>query len=666
MKIEAYSYNTPKYTVNRNNGSKVSFEALSLSKYMSKPARKETYLNHVVSKYGNMLGLDVKTAKETLTGVSDRRIEFFKTLADRYNGQNFYLAEKESTEIPLRIFGAVEKPHSPHFYLIRHINGSFEDLEKFMKYADDEKTMEFIQGFHKKYHGYEQSDKFLIDMLESPNKDKYVRSIDDYKSYLALNSGNEKAIKELDELISSGEYNRSEYDIEYALKLLSHRKNSINVFSKERLKEHYSQEGLHLLKKLTLDFTFCDPKESQFNEFLKIYNTTNKENIKLREDFLNAFKYSADNPSTNEMIEEEVKALRELFEKADQDKNVRKFLEKLITQGIGTKSIEEINDILKVVPPQKAVLFFDNISRITTSMREEKRYYALVNHLEDPFYADRISAREYKKRGHTPFNSESYFSKAKRYIGNKINQFMLGKYKAKSEQEVLPEIPPTMRAKHFSGNGTTVFAREMAKKYALAPIPKTQSILEKTLSQIKARVQEAERQEEIRKLELKRTLKEARLAKKLKLVSDVDAVISKKLGKKTYDEQSVVYEKKATKIRLSLLGDIFDSIKTTRKADRTLGLKESVSSKDALELYKRINGHNRKLVRYMLLKEHGGTNTRCFTVKDIINFLDNAEGIIAKNKAADKSFKPKEYYDTVFDMFTSTFGKLPPKKSPKK
>ena len=50
-------------------------------------------------------------------------------------------------------------------------------------------------------------------------------------------------------------------------------------------------------------------------------------------------------------------------------------------------------------------------------------------------------------------------------------------------------------------------------------------------------------------------------AKKLAVISDVNNIIEKKLGKNTYADQSKVYANNATKMRAGMLPEIFASIK---------------------------------------------------------------------------------------------------------
>ena len=113
-------------------------------------------------------------------------------------------------------------------------------------------------------------------------------------------------------------------------------------------------------------------------------------------------------------------------------------------------------------------------------------------------------------------------------------------------------------------------------------------------------------------------------------------------------------------MRLKLLPEIFDSIKETRATDKAVGkLKHNSSSNDAIILYNKINGKNRKVIKYMLQKRNID-NSRMFEVKDIITFLEKAEKNISKQKTVNKGFRAadeKAYFNHIYDSFIQQYGK---------
>ena len=162
-------------------------------------------------------------------------------------------------------------------------------------------------------------------------------------------------------------------------------------------------------------------------------------------------------------------------------------------------------------------------------------------------------------------------------------------------------------------------------------------------------------------IKLVNKIKKSATMKKFELHKNVIDLIKQKLHVKTVDKQKDLYTKNATKMRIKLLPEIFASIKETRSADKYAGKKKSLSSnKDAINLYSKINGQNRKLVRYMLLKRNVD-GTRMFEVKDIIKFIDKSNSKILKNKSANPEYRSKNakaYYEHLYQSIVETYGKL--------
>ena len=144
------------------------------------------------------------------------------------------------------------------------------------------------------------------------------------------------------------------------------------------------------------------------------------------------------------------------------------------------------------------------------------------------------------------------------------------------------------------------------------------------------------------------------------MVKDVNDIIKTKLGKRTYNEQEDTYRLKATKIRLNLLPEIFDSVKDTRAQNRVQGIEPKVSNRDASRLYELINGTNRKTVRYMLKKCDENGN-RIFDVKQIIELIEKANKDIREAKTLRQNYRAadtKAYYENIYNSFISRYGKL--------
>ena len=674
MRIELYSNNASGYGTNRYKqatvSNNVSFEGLNLARIVpGRTKAKEAYLDEFAIRYGGYLGIDYKTARETVRGLSDKRLSFFKRVANRYNSQNYYSdnREKEDASIALNLFKSVTEPTKDHFFLIDHVKGSFQNLSEISKYAEDKKNLAFIRKFYDVHRGLPNKEVFIRQMLESKNRQYYMTHIADYKSYVRLYAEDKNAIVKLEDMLNSGSYKASNCDIARTMRRLSHYNiDKSQVITEQALQKNYSPEGLNIINKFFTDYLYHGEKlsEKELNDILEIYKTTNKDNITLRINILDKFKNSADILNNQEVDAKEIKAVRNLFDIVDNNNETKEFVEKAVKYDLNVNNVQELLDVMKVVPAAKANIFYNNLSLILSTFTGRARFNALVNHLEEPFYTNKVIRQRYKADGYLQFyKREGIISKTTRYVGNKINKIKYSLMKDSKEVNSAIEVPESMRSKMPRNKELISSGKVSQTSKAFSPIPQEhslsiisneESILAKNLEELTANMQRANE----RSVNFRQTLKETRQAKRLKVISDINDIINKKLGKKTYSNQNTEYNKKATKIRLSLLPEIFESIKDTRKAQRLAGIRENVSSKDALELYKRINGHNRKLVRYMLSKRNAEGN-RIFTIKDIISLIDESEKQIASNKLADKTFKPKSHYDVIYNEYIEKHGKLP-------
>jgi hypothetical protein len=142
---------------------------------------------------------------------------------------------------------------------------------------------------------------------------------------------------------------------------------------------------------------------------------------------------------------------------------------------------------------------------------------------------------------------------------------------------------------------------------------------------------------------------------KIAVQNSVREFINKKLHASIVNEQEKIYTNKATKMRVRMLPEILASIKDTRADNRSLGIKPKVSNSDAVDLYTRINGKNKKLVNYML-KKRNSDGKRIFDVKSIIDALGSVHKkvIIERLKPAETKARYEEFYQEQLN----TYGKL--------
>ena len=152
-------------------------------------------------------------------------------------------------------------------------------------------------------------------------------------------------------------------------------------------------------------------------------------------------------------------------------------------------------------------------------------------------------------------------------------------------------------------------------------IPKAEFRPVKEPVKVSAAPAEAPKAEEVIIKSLNPEIPAVKENKKTDFAGDVLAFAKTKLGAKTFERQQGAFGLNATKMRLNMLPEIFASIADTRKADRAVGKRRiNSSNKDALNLYLKINGNNKKLVNYML-KKRNVDGTRMFEVKDIIAMI---------------------------------------------
>ena len=91
--------------------------------------------------------------------------------------------------------------------------------------------MEFVQSLqHNILKKSPKQSAIIIDLLSSKNKKNYVDNLDEYKSYLELNSGKEDAVEKLDSLVNAGKFKHQKYDSKLAVRTLMQNKKLSELF----------------------------------------------------------------------------------------------------------------------------------------------------------------------------------------------------------------------------------------------------------------------------------------------------------------------------------------------------------------------------------------------------------------------------------------------------
>lgn len=615
--------------INKVSNNTVSFSGWGIRTFMPAKVRTErvqSMVDDACWRYGNIIGLKTSAMRELTQSADEIKMQFLKSLVTNYNVRNFTRKWnlKEEPDGLVEAFKAVEAPTMAHFNIVKHTDAPLGTLSKLFRAATDKESLEFVQKMqHEVLGGKKEAMKIITDMLTSENKQAYMKNNGEYLSYLKINKENGNAIKELDKMIADGTYDKKNFDAKIAIKTLM--KNKVlkqNLGENTKyLEQHYSPAGEMFIKSIFSDYLAHKKglTPDDFSEILKMYKTSTSENINTRLDVLNKFKYATAKRSPD-AARSEIKSMKKLFDRMDSDKSSAKFVVKVLDDDIKAKSIKDIAGVLDVVPSEKAEIFHKNISRIVRFTDEEERIEALKKEVENPFFITEKSAKALEDSINSGFvKKESAIGKMVRFIENKYN---IMKY-------------------HRIEGVQTAITTEVPE---FVPVISTASVQTSTPVVM-----------------FRRTFKESPQARKLRVKNDVSEVIKQKLGAKTLERQQEAYKNGALVMRLKLLPEIFDSIKETRKIQKLSGLSPNVENADAIRLYSRINGKNRKLVNYML-KQTNSQGERIYNVKDILNELNRVEQKINNLKITKgKDFRAqdaKKVCELEYEIITSQYGKL--------
>ncbi len=640
------------YTNNINNrqlksNNNVNFQGFGVSPKAVLFKRNPDRLWRDCSYIANTIGQHTKTITSLLEYAPKKRIAFMESLTAGYNTRNFMLRGKlkeDSTPL-LNIYKMVKEPEAAHFNIVSKSEMPCKTLEQIFTNATDKKSLEFVQKMqHDVLDGSKESGEQIVNMLKSPNRETYIKNADEYRSYMILNVKDKDAVKTLDGLVSSGEYNRASFDSKLTVKELMKNKNFSQVIGDNTkfIEDNYSEEGRRFLSSFCSDYLAYRRglSEADHKDILMMYATSTPENIETRLEVINKFKnvYTQGQTETSE-----IRSMETLFRRMDNDEHAKTFVDKAIRDDIKIENMEELNRILDIVPSKKAAIFHKNIRRIVANTSIEEREQALLNHIENPLYSNpRVEAKN--AASIRPPRKETYFEKLAKRVENTINMKRYNKLAKEGVDETEAKI------KEFK----PVIIPEKTDRPAIV-VPLFEDAVTRPV------------EEDANTVKLVRMLTFVPSAKKLKVKKDIGNIIEQKLGEKTYEKQKGSYYSKATAIRLKLLPDIFESIAVTRKEQRAMGKKPKVENKNAVDLYNRIQGKNKKLVRYML-KQTDANNNRIFDINDIIKVIDNAEETIANNKKLNSEFKSKDakaYYDSIYDSLTEQYGHLKRSKTKK-
>lgn len=595
--------------------------------------------NEVRSRAESILAFDKKAVKSMTRYAGMQRMGFLDSLIDVYNVRYFEgkALQKDGTDVVKNIYKMVKNPKYGHYYILRNIKESMQNLERIFAGVDNKKSrLNLVESLNKDvYNELKTADKsMIVDVLESKNVKKYAKNYKKYKAYFILNKDDKDAVKKLDEMVESKTFDPKEYNEKLAF--IERTKTfwfpETEVLNKKVFNHNYSEEGSIMMSKI---YKYMPPTKDMMEagcdkDLLEILKTTNEDNLYERLSILRSFYYQAGIYKPENRVED-VNCLKNVYEKIDEDKNARKFIEKSIHNiTYSVKTLKELDNILRCCSTKDLNIFHKNALRIIRTTAPEERLQALKDGIRDPF-SETPSARKQRKRN-------IYYGYAREYSS-------LFKF-AKNIQYGFKALKSKLT------RGTNV----------IEDIAFVQPEVKEAVVSSKPSVQEALKIDEVAAA---KAAKKAAKAEQKKFVQDsILDIANGKLGAKTFERQKDSYKTNATKIRLALLPEIFASITDTRNADRMVGkARINSSNKDALALFLKINGSNRKFVNY-LLKKQNVDGSRMFEVKDIIGIVDRAEKKIAADKKANPLYRAndaRKYYNHLYEAKIQQYGKLPKK-----
>ncbi len=613
-------------TVNNNN---TSFNGLF-------PKRvKKMYSRTMVA---NILVMNKRDVYERTHDMNTSQLNLMQKMADRYNEMYFNSKNKENPLTIFNILKSITEPKDIHTRVVEKIGGSIESIGELLKLLTDKKAIKYVEDIIKKDHRDNRlSAEFIADILQSPHKEDYISNPNKYRAYLRLNRDDKDMVKKLDALIEDNKYDRRFYEKAEQMKRLD--TISVNsAISKENLDKYYSKPGADFIKNFADRYCLPPATDEKTKDIIAdIYRTTNENNVSLRIELFNRY---AENFFYCKNAGAEIDAMRSVFGRMDRDEYSYKFVEKYIDECKEHESIAALDNILAKVPSPKAFIFRKNIYNIMDNTKPgEERDRALVEEVLNPFYQNKtMKVNAYLRKSAIKsgyYAEEGSFDNLIKWVENIYNKFKYNRLVArKSKQMTVQALNP---------------AETQAVKKKAEYVKPEMKIIEK---------QVAEKPAEIKNNSFTR-------AQKLKIEAQqsVREFINKKLHPSIVDEHEKIYANKATKMRVRMLPQILASIKETRADERAAGIKRpKISNYDAVDLYTRINGNNRKLINYML-KIRNSEGKRIFDVQSIIDALGSVHKRVILERM--KPAEAKACYEDFYQKQLDTYGKLKPYKNVK-
>ena len=400
------------------------------------------------------LSIDEADIAKAAAYASGRQLNFLEKLSQAFNSLNFYkdATKQDNPQIVLDIFKSVKRPTDEHILFAEHNKTSFRDIQDiFTLTGRDYNALDLANYIQNElYKGNNDSVRVIKEMLQSPYRDSYTRNIDDYYSYLTLNSNNKNAIKELDELLKTNRFSKKFFDQELDIaETLTHiPTGKTELFNSENLHKYYSKEGNQILSLIPFDnLPYDNPDNLKAIEetLLDIYRTTNADNISIRKRLINRLNYLSNYSPEFCKDTGALTALKNLFERTDENKHLEKFIDMAISEQLNFNTIGELTEILETVHPKKAIIFFDNLRDIVATTKGNDRIKALKEHLCDPVFET-----SYMKEIRQEKEKFGYIRKKPlRTVKQRLrNLFRVTRYKLSPDKIQYGDIPTGKAAKY--------------------------------------------------------------------------------------------------------------------------------------------------------------------------------------------------------------------------
>ena len=599
--------------------------------YLKQTVKFDAKTNDFLYHMSGILGVSEETMQKKVQAKTQAHLKLLNSMVNKFNGDNFGKAasQKDDASIVLDIFERITAPQEEHIGFVNRSKLKMADVYKcFNMCEDDPKKLSKLEDMYIKLNKTHKQDDYMKQIIDSPNVNEYIENIDTYLPHLSASTDSKGLIAKIDkELAKKSSDFIKLYDNVYVERVL-HEYPQTSTFTKDKLLNNYTKEGANLLYIMSPKFGITKEtmQAGDAKGFFRIYSTTTKENYKFRRDFINANYHNFG--QRDRMGNNEINDLAVVLEYADKNPAAKKFLEGLSRGNRGLGSAAGYIEL------------FDKIG----AQRLSEDTKPILNIIQNDFYTPTQTVFDYYKT--VAAKPKTLFT----VILNKI--------------EKRTEITPS-----------EVSLRELMKGDAMnraidktSSEPTIQSIIKspmvKPIDDLRSNIIKDIQEE--KHSYFKPFVPKAPNAKKLVVINNVDAFIKNKLGSKVYDEQKAIYANNTTKMRAGMLDKIFSSIKDTRAAERdkgTFSKHKSISNEAAVDLYRRINGKNKKLVNYML-KKRNADGTRTFSVNDILDTLADANRSILEGKKQSTKlncFSAKDeraIYDSILNEKIAQNGKL--------